>query len=79
MPTRKRAGKRSSRLGGLSEAAYYFFAIGPFFAGEKFERETSPVERAEIWRAHRDAIISRWRIENPANLALGTWGEYLEG
>ena len=79
MPTRLRAGKRSSRLGGLSEVAYRYFGDGPFFEAEGFEQQTSPAERAAIWKAHRDAIIERWRLENPANLDLGTWGEHLEG
>jgi hypothetical protein len=79
MPTRIRTGKRSSRLGGLSEVAYRYFGDGPFFEAERFEQQTSPEERGEIWRAHRAAIIERWRVENPANIDLGTWGEYLEG
>lgn len=79
MPTRLRAGKRSSRLGGLSESAYVFFGDGPFFQGRVFEQQTSPEERNAIWKAHRAAIIERWRLENPANIDLGTWGEHLEG
>jgi hypothetical protein len=79
MPTRLRAGKRSSRLGGLPEVAYRYFGCGPFFDAENFEQRTSPEERAEIWRTHRAAIVERWRIENPANIDLGTWGEFLEG
>jgi len=80
MPTnRKRRARHLQAVGGLSEPAYEFFGNGPFFAGEDYERETTEAERVATWKAHKAPIIERWRLENPANLDLGTWGEHLEG
>lgn len=77
MPTRKRRGS-SGTVNGLSEAAYTFFGDGPFFEGRTFEQRTTAAERAEIWKAHRGAIIDRWRDEHPQHSDLCTWGEQLE-
>jgi hypothetical protein len=80
MPTnRKKRSRHLQASGGLSEVAYQYFGSGPFFEAEYFEAQTTPEERADIWKEHRAAIIARWRLENPANLDLGTWGEHLEG
>ena len=77
MPVKTKRNKRASN--GLSEAALMYFSYGAFFEGEPFEEQTPPEERAEIWKAHRAAIISRWRLENPHQPPdFKTWGEELE-
>ena len=77
MPVKTKRNKRATN--GLSEAAFIFFSSGPFFEGEDFEEQTSPEERAEIWKAHRATIISRFRLENPHQPPdFKTWGEELE-
>jgi hypothetical protein len=64
----------------LTEAAYLYFSSGSFFEAEDFEQRTSPAERAEIWRKHKEAIIARWRRENPHQPPdFKTWGETMEG
>jgi hypothetical protein len=75
---RHRRSRNRQAVNGLSEVAYQFFGPGPYFEAEDFEKQTSALERAEIWKTYRTAIIDRWRLENPANLNLGTWGEILE-
>ena len=77
MPIRKQRGRKAS--GGLTEAAYTYFSSGAFFEAEYFEAQTSPEERAEIWKTHKGAIISRWRRENPHQPPdFKTHGETLE-
>jgi hypothetical protein len=69
--------KRSRRDGGeLTEAAYYFFAIGPFFDGADYEKQTTQAERKATWKAHKAAILDRYRAEGHDDL---TWGEIEEG
>ena len=77
MPIRKQRGRKASN--GLSEAAFMFFGYGAFFEAEDFEQRTSPEERAEIWKDHRESIIARWRRENPHQPPdFKTHGEVLE-
>jgi len=77
MPARKQRGRKASSR--LTEAAYMFFSYGSFFEGQTFEQRTSPEERAEIWKEHREAIIARWRSECPHQPPeFKTWGETLE-
>ena len=80
MPTtRKKRTRNLQSSSGLSEAAFMYFAYGSFFEAEDFEERTSPEERADIWKEHREAIIARWRRENPHQPPdFKTWGEELE-
>jgi hypothetical protein len=75
---RRRRNRFRQAANGLPEVAYQFFAVGPFWEAEDFEQQTSAEERDEIWKVYRAAIIDRWRLENPANADLETWGETLE-
>ena len=77
MPTRMQRGRKASS--GLTEAAFMFFGYGSFFEGETFEQRTSPEERAEIWKTHREAIIARFHKECPHQPPdFKTHGETLE-
>jgi hypothetical protein len=77
MPIRKQRGRKASS--GLTEAAYTYFSYGAFFEGETFEERTSPEERAEIWKTHKESIIARWRSECPHQPPdFKTHGEVLE-
>ncbi len=74
MPVRSKRARQS--VGELTEAAYCFFAIGPFFDGDDYEKQTTEADRAATWKAHKAAIIARYRAEGHVDQ---TWGEYLEG
>jgi hypothetical protein len=75
---RKRRPHYQQAANGLTEGAYYFFGNGPYFDGQSFEEETTPEERADIWKEHRETICARWRLENPQHHDLLTWGELLK-
>jgi hypothetical protein len=62
LPTNRRRQSRSWAGGaeGLSEAAYQFYSFGPFFDGETWAEGQSESDLLAFWRAHRDAIMSRF-------------------
>jgi hypothetical protein len=74
MPIRSKRARQS--VGELTEAAFYFFSIGPFFDGEDYELRTTEAERVAAWKVHKAAIIERYRGEGHVDR---TWGEILEG
>lgn len=79
MPTnRSRRPRCRQATNGLAEATYSFFGSGPFFDGEKYELQTTETVRGADWKRHREAIIARWRRENPQHHGLPSWGEMLE-
>lgn len=75
---RHRRSRNRATVNGIAEDAHAFFSTGPFFSGERFERETTEAERKEIWQRHRQQIIDRFRAERPELSHLKTWGEEVE-
>jgi hypothetical protein len=62
MPTNRRRLSRSwgGVAEGLSEAAYEFYTFGPFFDGEEWAAVKAEAELDAFWKAHREAIMSRF-------------------
>jgi hypothetical protein len=71
MPIRPRKEIQKRGAGGIPEAAYEYFAHGPFFDGEEWAKEKSEMAIEDFWKNHRDFIMERYLEENRKRAWVG--------